>query len=121
MSNRKALGAYGEALAKRELERRGFRILEQNFRTPQAEIDLIGEKDGYICFIEVKCRRSLSYGEPKEAVGAAKRQKILSAAWAYLARENKSQAACRFDVAEVYLTERGPLFRYTENAFWEES
>ena len=46
------------------LKRKGYRILEQNFRCRQGEIDLIARDGGYLVFIEVKYRSSLKDGAP---------------------------------------------------------
>ena len=51
---RKAVGEIGEEIACQFLERKGFKILERNYRKPWGEIDIIAEKDGVIRFVEVK-------------------------------------------------------------------
>lgn len=55
--NTKELGFFGENLAGRYLEDRGYKILDRNYRVLVGEIDLIVEKDGAICFTEVKTNR----------------------------------------------------------------
>jgi putative endonuclease len=53
------LGKWGESLAKRYLERKGWRIVAENFRVHQhAEIDLIAQDGATLVFVEVKTRRS---------------------------------------------------------------
>src|SRR5713226_10263319 len=77
---RQGLGRTGERLAAEELARLGYRILEQNFRCSQGEIDLVAEDEHDLIFVEVKTRRGISYGLPEEAVKPRKRRKILEVA-----------------------------------------
>lgn len=56
----KELGAFGENIAGRYLEERGYVILDRNYRVLTGEIDLIMEKDGAVCFTEVKTNRGSS-------------------------------------------------------------
>jgi putative endonuclease len=64
----KPLGSKGEDLAVRFLEKKGYRILSRNFRTPVGEIDVIAEDRNTLVFIEVKTRTDDSFGHPFEAV-----------------------------------------------------
>ena len=50
----------------------------------------------------VKTRSSSRFAQAREFVTEAKRRRLRAAASAYLAREGLGEAACRFDVAEVY-------------------
>lgn len=80
---RRALGAYGEALAARYLIERGMALLDHNWRCPQGEIDLVLRDGDTLVFCEVKTRRTPAYGAPVEAVGEAKAQRLrrLGALW----------------------------------------
>jgi putative endonuclease len=52
MSNKRPLGQRGEEIARKALEKGGYRILEKNFRCRHGEIDIIAEEKGVICFVE---------------------------------------------------------------------
>ena len=79
------LGAYGEDLACKYLQAKGYVILERNFRCRRfGEIDIVASKAGVLSFIEVKTRRSSRYGKPAEAVTLAKQRKIYRVAEYYL-------------------------------------
>src|SRR3954447_9313516 len=70
---RHSLGAVGERLAAEHLERRGFEILERNFRTRWGELDLVAYDGRVLAFCEVKTRRAGgSRGGALEAVGPRK-------------------------------------------------
>jgi putative endonuclease len=81
-------GHKAEAAARVYLEMRGFEILEQNWRLPSYEIDIIARKDGVTHFIEVKYRLRDDQGSGFEAITASKLKQMRRAAWAWV-DENK--------------------------------
>ena len=54
--SKREVGQLGEDLAARYLEKRGFRIIDRNYRKKWGEIDLVALKDGITRFVEVKAR-----------------------------------------------------------------
>ena len=118
MSNdRKRLGQQGETAAISFLQTRGFTILETNYRTKPAEIDIIARDKDFLCFIEVKTRRSLKKGLPKESVNYSKQKKIIMGATFYLKEKKQMNSRIRFDVVEV-LEKNGKFdINLIENAF----
>lgn len=54
---RKNLGDWGEELAAKWLATKGFTVLEQNYFSPNGEIDIVAKLGDDIYFIEVKTRR----------------------------------------------------------------
>ena len=114
------LGGWGEELAARFLEERGWQILARNWRCRYGEVDLIASDGRYLAFVEVKLRNSDRYGQPMEAVTAAKQRRLLTAAQLYLA-EHPTTLQPRFDVAQVFAPggmEPGlARIEYVENAF----
>jgi putative endonuclease len=62
VNEKQTLGQQGERAAISFLKTRGFTILETNYRTKPAEIDIIAKDNDCICFIEVKTRRSVKKG-----------------------------------------------------------
>jgi putative endonuclease len=101
---RQALGREGEAAARAYLERRGVRILVQNFRCAAGEIDLIGRTRDTLVFIEVKTRTSEAFGPPQLAVHLKKQRQIVRAAQWFLAEQRLPEVPCRFDVVAVTLS-----------------
>jgi len=99
--DRKILGQRGETAAISFLQTRGFTILETNYRTKPAEIDIIAKDKDFLCFIEVKTRRSLKKGLPKESVNYSKQKKIIMGATFYLKEKKQMNSRIRFDVIEV--------------------
>ena len=107
-------GKMGEALACKYLEAKGYEILEVNFHSRFGEVDIIAKKEKCIMFVEVKTRKSVSYGNPSEFVTPKKMEKIIKTAMIYL---DGNECEMRFDVAEVFLKKDGATINYIENAF----
>ncbi len=93
-------GGRGERAAVRYLKRRGYRILERNFRNPFGEVDIIARSGDVVAFIEVKTRLTDIFGAPSEAVDAARRRRYIKAAEFYFAGR-EMDCTVRFDVIEV--------------------
>ncbi|HEX5474960.1 MAG TPA: YraN family protein [Vicinamibacterales bacterium] len=99
--HRQALGKFGEDRAVRELERRGYAILDRRYRTRHGEIDIVAEDRGTIVFVEVKARETAEFGTAAEAVVPWKQRRIVSMAVDYLARRRLTNRPCRFDVVAI--------------------
>jgi len=82
--NTTLVGRQAEQAARVYLEMRGFRVLEQNWRTPRYEIDIVAEKAGRIHFIEVKYRFADGQGNGLEAITNSKLKQMQRAAWAWV-------------------------------------
>ncbi|MBR0026478.1 MAG: YraN family protein [Clostridia bacterium] len=113
--DKQASGKAGEQIACRALEKKGFRLVERNYRALHAEIDLIMRDGKTLVFVEVKARSSDRFGSGREAVTFRKQQNILRAAQAYLAEHGGFDDPLRFDVAEVDLVTGNVT--HIENAF----
>lgn len=85
---KKRLGAYGENLAANFLVRRGYKIIDRNFRTNFGEIDLIASKGDELLFVEVKTRTASSFGYPELSVDWRKIKHLIKAAKIYLNLKN---------------------------------
>jgi putative endonuclease len=97
------LGNRGEELASAFLERNGFRIVERNFRCKGGEVDIIARDGKTIVFIEVKSRRTLTYGVPQLAVTPFKQRQISKAALTWLSKKRLHDSPARFDVIAILL------------------
>ncbi|MBL8158232.1 YraN family protein [bacterium] len=89
------IGALGEEIARNYLVRKGYRIIESNFRKPWGEIDIIAEKERVVRFVEVKAisgrwdniSRESSELMPEEQIHSAKLRKIARTAELYMAEK----------------------------------
>lgn len=110
-------GKNAENHAVRHLTSMGYTILETNYRTRFAEIDIIARHRGTTVFIEVKARKSLRRGMPAEAVTPAKQKKIITAASVWLKQRRLSETRVRFDVVSIVQDRDTPVITVIEHAF----
>lgn len=94
-------GVLGEDLAAKYLKKIGYKILERNYRKKYEEVDIIALDGKTLVFIEVKTRRSDSYGNPFEAVSSYKLQHLVKSAQAYKISHEKLPDDMRIDVIGV--------------------
>ena len=116
----KTIGNFGENEAEKFLRKNGYKILERNYTTKLGEIDIIAQKDDYICFVEVKTRSNENYGTPRDAVNYHKQKKIISVAKYYMLTKNKDMFLC-FDVIVVVVNKdktKVEKIEHIEDAFW---
>lgn len=92
-------GAFAETLAAREYIKRGYVILEKNWRLGKSEIDLIAQKDNVIVLIEVKARSGRDV-KPIESITHDKKRRMTRAADHYI-RRLKGDFDYRFDFFAV--------------------
>ncbi len=106
-TKRQSLGKWGEALAAQTLEQRGYTLLERNARTSYGELDLVMRQGRTIVFVEVKTRRTTSYGDtpafglPEESITRRKQEHLLNAAQAYLQAHPQLGDDWRVDVIAI--------------------
>lgn len=114
----KELGRRGEEAAARYLYRRGYEIVERNWKCAFGEADIIARDSDAIVFVEVKTRRGIERGFPSEAVGKDKRARYEKIALTFLKDYDINNIAIRFDVvAIVSMGDGRALIRHHINAF----
>lgn len=115
---RNSVGLTGENEAVDLLEKKGYRILERNWKMGHLEVDIIAENKEVIAFVEVKARTS-DFKRPEQYVDAAKKHRMQSAANVYM-RATRSGKSPRFDIIGVQMDkEKRNILSIThlENAF----
>jgi len=87
---RHALGRLGERLAAEHLIRRGFRILERNYRTRWGELDIVAFDGRILSFCEVKTRRLAPGGAlgPFDSIRNRKRSRVRRMAGSWMAEHS---------------------------------
>lgn len=121
MTNRKSIGSEGERIALSFIQKRGFKILATNYRSPVGEVDIIASKKDTISFIEVKTRQSSRFGHPEEAVQRKKMKKIIRTAQHYLVTHKLyDKVNVRFDILSLIINDTSFDVEFFENAFREE-
>ncbi len=115
--DRQTWGKEGEDRAVGFLLKKGYRIIERNFRFGHGEIDIVAEDGATLVFVEVKSRRSKSFGEAEEQISMHKRKHLRRVAEGYIFKHNIDGIACRFDVIGVQYVGKETEIRHLENAF----
>lgn len=82
--NKRRLGKQGEALAEKYFIGLGYHVEGKNYFSTFGEVDLILKKDGQYFFVEVKYRRTCSYGLPREAITSQKKKRLYQTAITYM-------------------------------------
>ncbi|MDP4131227.1 MAG: YraN family protein [Bacteroidota bacterium] len=83
MAAHNEFGKAGEGMAAEWLTRRGFRLLNLNWKYGRYEVDIIASRSGILHFIEVKARHDDRFGMPEDCVGKKKMGHLLKAGVAY--------------------------------------
>jgi putative endonuclease len=104
MTIQQTIGKKGEDLAVRYLEEQNYKILERNWRSGRAEIDIIATEGEILVFVEVKTRSSTLFGAPELSVDDRKELLIFSAANRYM-EEKEYGWAIRFDMISILFSE----------------
>jgi len=113
----RAVGANAEDLAVEFLERKGMNILSRNFHFGKVgEIDIVAQEAETLVFVEVKARRSDTFGTPEEAITPRKQAALRRAAEGYLYVHKMHDRECRFDVVAIELQHSPPSIRHIVNA-----
>jgi putative endonuclease len=114
-------GKRAEKAVARKLWWEGYRVLERNYATRGGEVDIIARKGDTIAFVEVRAKQEGSAIPPKDTIGPGKERRIDAAASVYLKTNRLTDVTVRYDIAEVWLNERGKPKRIDiiEGAFGE--
>ena len=105
------LGQEGEKVAQKFLEKKGFKFIERNFKTPRwGEIDLVMRDGDTTVFVEVKARSGSSaklFGGPLGSINYFKLRALKRAAQFYLSSKKLGQEAARIDAVSDILDDSG--------------
>lgn len=113
------IASLGEDLACKYLVRKGYKIIERNFRKKYQEIDIIAlqapprgalpRRDSTLVFVEVKTRRSDSYGSPFESIAPWKVKHLVRLAQFYKQLHPRLPDFMRIDAIGVILSHENKL------------
>jgi len=116
-NSKQILGKEGERVAEQYLKKKGYKLVERNYRCNGGELDLIVLDRRVVVFVEVKTRTGHGFGSPIEAVEFHKKQRMVRAAQHFLAAKNLHERDARFDVVGVSWPGGAPIVEHIENAF----
>lgn len=104
------VGRQGEEAAKKYLKNKGYKIIECNYKTKRAEIDIIAKYKNQLIFVEVRTRQSEQYGSPEDTINYQKRIRLQRNATAYIHRK-KYQGLYRIDAVCLVIDQNNGLQR----------
>lgn len=110
-TTRQHVGSWGEELVRAHYARHGFSLLVKNVRLRRSEIDLLFVKRGVLYSVEVKTRRSLSFGNPEDSITTAKRERLFRATAQYAATQRRKFAGIVVQIAAVSVSRDRILLR----------
>lgn len=106
---RRNTGLRGEKLAQDFIKKKGYHILETNYRCPEGEINIVARHKDSLVFIEVRTKTSLNFGSPEESITPVKKERIRTTAAHYLQNHHNLPPQWRIDMVAAELSPAGKL------------
>lgn len=116
-NHNQTVGRWGEDIAAKYLQAKGYRIYLRNFRAMRGEIDIIATRGNMRVFVEVKSGNSERFGPPEERIHLRKQRQLFRIANLFINIDKKWEGDYRFDVVIVDGNSRSYEIRHYENAF----
>ncbi len=115
-------GILGEKIACEYLGKRGYDVIETNYRCPEGEIDIIARQRETLVFVEVRTKRNRKFGSPEESITKIKKERLKAAAAHYGQDRENLPDARRIDMVAIDMGKNGRPQRIEiiENAVSEE-
>lgn len=109
-------GQQAERLAIQYLINLEYQILDKNYRSGRAEVDIIGQIGAFLVFVEVKSLQKTFHGNPEDSISEHKKRMLFQAADAYQI-EKKWDKEIRFDAISVNFYPQAIKIEHFEDAF----
>ena len=121
-NSRQSLGKMGEDIASDYLQQKGYTILQRNWRSGKAEIDIIALDKEDLVMVEVKSVHTLRCGHGEERISRRKRTMLILAAYGFLELfPAMSKKNLRFDVIIINFTSYPANIAHYQSAFWQQT
>jgi putative endonuclease len=102
---RKTLGDLGEQLALDHLKKKGYKLIETNYRCHSGEIDIVARQKRCLVFVEVRTKSTWDHGSPEESLTPIKQKHMKKCAYYYLQNLKKQPEDWRIDLVAIELDE----------------
>ena len=100
---KKQLGDYGETLAARYLENKGYIIIDVNWHCASGELDIIARQHDTIVFVEVKTQNARRSDNVLSNITPKKQERLIKSVYEYLDQHGLEDAVWRIDAIAVRL------------------
>lgn len=117
MAEHNELGKKGEQMAADYLSKKGYKILERNYRFRQLELDILAMDKDELVVVEVKTRQTDYLAGPEVTVTKKKQRDLVKAANAYIL-EKDMDVETRFDIISIILNQYESSIDHIEDAFY---
>ena len=115
MATHYELGQWGEEVAADYLLRKGYTIVERNWKSGHRDLDIVAWDGQQLVFVEVKTRRNRAFTDPETAIDYQKMRHLRQAANHYI-KYRRLDCDLRFDVITVVGTpETEPEIEHIED------
>lgn len=116
-TQKRKVGDYGEALAVKYLQNKGYIIRDTNWHCQHGELDIVAQHNGLLIFVEVKTRRSDQISTALMGITPSKREKLITAVYTYLDEHELDEATWRIDAIGIAIRKgQPPLTQHVEDA-----
>lgn len=116
MAQHNDLGTEGEKRAVAYLQKKGYQILETNYRYIKNEVDIIAKHQNQLIAIEVKTRSTRDFGDPQDFVKPSQIRSIVNAVDAYMEQRN-IDLEVRFDIVAIIAINNTFEIEHIDDAF----
>ena len=110
------LGNWGEEYSVIYLQKKGYEVVERNYRFQKNEIDIIAKFGNNLIIVEVKTRQTAEIGEPWRAVTKSKQKQIIKVANQYV-QAKQVDLDVRFDIVSIVHNSYRTEIDHIEGAF----
>ncbi len=117
MAKHNELGKKGEQLAVDYLIKKGYDIVERNYRFDKAEVDIIAQQEDTLAIVEVKTRSTTDFGNPQDFVKPKQIQRLVKAVDEYIT-VNGLDVEVRFDIIAIVKNGKAYDIEHLEDAFY---
>jgi putative endonuclease len=117
MAKHNELGKKGEQLAVDFLIKKGYTIVQRNYRFQKAEVDIIAKLKDTLAIVEVKTRSTVDFGNPQDFVKPKQIQRLVKAVDEYVT-VNKLDVEVRFDIIAIVKDGNSFKIEHLEDAFY---
>ncbi len=111
------IGKIGEEIALKFIKNQGYEVLELNWRFRKLEIDIIAKDGDVLVVIEVKTRKSDTFGSPDVFVDRKKQQFLIKAINEYV-NQKQLENEIRFDICSVLYENNQEKVEHIKDAFY---
>jgi len=94
-------GSAAESRAVQLLVRKGYKIVERNFRCHTGELDVVARDGDVLVFVEVRSRANGDHGSAAEMVDVRKQRQVARVAMHYIGLRDPVFVKSRFDVVAI--------------------